>query len=203
MYKDTISQRLFLNPYTSGPVKQYFQDQSIYQASVRTPIIKGRPNMNAFVGAVTLIACITLCDLKGNHEYDQNTQTKMEAIAAAGRASGARCSYRAQPKVLKNSLIPDNLTRWYEVLFEAVCRTSRHSATKVTSFELIYGQEVVLRVEVYLDAYKFAKQTDLSVVEHHEQYSSWTMPNSKQRPYEASNFCTDEGLVYLLYDMHK
>jgi hypothetical protein len=31
-------------------------------------------------------------------------------------------------------------------------RISKHSATKVTSFELVYGQEVVLSVEVNMDA---------------------------------------------------
>jgi hypothetical protein len=31
-------------------------------------------------------------------------------------------------------------------------RISKHSTTKVTSFELVYGQEAVLSVEVNLDA---------------------------------------------------
>jgi hypothetical protein len=45
---------------------------------------------------------------------------------------------------------------------------SRHGATKVTPFELVYGQEAVLPIEVNLDAYRLAKQNDLSVVVYHE-----------------------------------
>ena len=45
---------------------------------------------------------------------------------------------------------------------------SRHGATKVTLFEHVYGQEVVLPVEVNLDAYRLAKQNDLSVVDYHD-----------------------------------
>jgi dihydroneopterin aldolase len=45
---------------------------------------------------------------------------------------------------------------------------SRHGATKVTPFELVYGQEVVLPVEVNLDAYRFAKQNDLSAIVYHD-----------------------------------
>jgi hypothetical protein len=41
-------------------------------------------------------------------------------------------------------------------------------ATKVTSFELVYGQEVVLPVEVNLDAYRLAKQNDLSAIMYHD-----------------------------------
>ena len=47
-------------------------------------------------------------------------------------------------------------------------RISRHGATKVTPFEFMYGQEVVLPVEVNLDAYRFAKQNDLSAVDYHD-----------------------------------
>jgi hypothetical protein len=38
---------------------------------------------------------------------------------------------------------------------------SRHGATKVTPFELVYGQEVILLVEVNLGAYRLAKKNDL------------------------------------------
>jgi len=39
---------------------------------------------------------------------------------------------------------------------------------KVTPFELVYGQEVVLPIEVNLDAYRLAKQNDLSTVMYHD-----------------------------------
>ena len=53
---------------------------------------------------------------------------------------------------------------------EALCahRISRHGAAKVTPFELVYDQEVVLPVEVNLDAYRLAKQNDLLAVVYHD-----------------------------------
>ena len=62
--------------------------------------------------------------------------------------------------------IEENPRRWHEVLSEALWahRISRHGATKVTPFELVYGQEAVLPVEVNLDAYRLAKQNDLSAM---------------------------------------
>jgi hypothetical protein len=49
------------------------------------------------------------------------------------------------------------------VLSEALWahRTSKDGATKVTPFELVYGQEVVLPIEVNLQSCRVAKQ-DLS-----------------------------------------
>jgi hypothetical protein len=44
---------------------------------------------------------------------------------------------------------------------------SKHSATKVTPFELVYGQEAVLPVEVNLDDLQIARQNELSVVDYH------------------------------------
>ena len=46
-------------------------------------------------------------------------------------------------------------------------RISRHGATKVTPFELVYGQEAILPVEVNLGAYRLAKQNDLSAVDYY------------------------------------
>ena len=56
-------------------------------------------------------------------------------------------------KLIKNK-IEKNIRRWHEVLSETrwAHRISRHGATKVTLFELVYGQEVVLPIEVNLDA---------------------------------------------------
>ena len=71
-------------------------------------------------------------------------------------------------KLIKKK-IEDNPRRWHEVLSEALWahRISRHGATKVTPYELVYGQEVVLPVEVNLDALRLAKQNDLSAVDFH------------------------------------
>jgi hypothetical protein len=51
-------------------------------------------------------------------------------------------------KLIKKK-IEENPRRWHEVLSKALCahRISRHGATKITPFELVYGQEAVLPVE--------------------------------------------------------
>ena len=70
---------------------------------------------------------------------------------------------------LTKKKIEEKPRRWHEVLSEALCahRISRHGATKVTPFELVYGQDAVLPVEVNLDAYRLAKQNDISVIDYH------------------------------------
>jgi len=72
-------------------------------------------------------------------------------------------------KLIKKK-IEENPRRWHEILSEALLahRISRHGATKVTPFELVYGQEAVLSVEVNLDAYRLAKQNDLSAVDYYD-----------------------------------
>ena len=39
---------------------------------------------------------------------------------------------------------------------------------KVTPFELVYGQEAVLPIEMNLDAYRLAKQNDLTAVDYYD-----------------------------------
>ena len=70
-------------------------------------------------------------------------------------------------KLIKKKL-EENPKRWHEVLSEALWahHISRHGATKITPFELVYGQEAVLPVEINLDAYRLAKQNDLSAVDY-------------------------------------
>jgi hypothetical protein len=46
-------------------------------------------------------------------------------------------------------------------------RISKHNATKVTPFELVYGEEVILPIEVNLDALRIARQNELSTVDYH------------------------------------
>jgi hypothetical protein len=45
-------------------------------------------------------------------------------------------------------------------------RISKHSARKVTPFKLVYGQGVVLPVEVNLDALRIARQNELLAVDY-------------------------------------
>jgi hypothetical protein len=47
-------------------------------------------------------------------------------------------------------------------------RTSRHRAMKVTPFELVYGQEAVLHVEIGLHNLRVIRQGSLSAKEYHE-----------------------------------
>ena len=70
-------------------------------------------------------------------------------------------------KLIKKK-IEENPRRWHEVSSEALWahRISRHGATKVTPFELVYSQEAVLPVEVNLAAYRLAKQNHLSAVDY-------------------------------------
>jgi hypothetical protein len=55
-------------------------------------------------------------------------------------------------KLIKKK-IEQNPKRWHELLLEAlwVHRISKHSTIKIIPFELVYGQEVILPVEVNLD----------------------------------------------------
>jgi hypothetical protein len=46
-------------------------------------------------------------------------------------------------------------------------RISEHSATKVSPFELVYGQEAVLPVEISLNAVRFTRQNDLTVIDYY------------------------------------
>jgi hypothetical protein len=81
----------------------------------------------------------------------------------------AESSNKTLIKLIKKK-IEDNLRRWHEVLSKALWahRISRHGATKVTPFELVYGQETVLPVEVNLAAYRLTKQNGLSTVDYHD-----------------------------------
>jgi predicted RNA-binding protein len=80
----------------------------------------------------------------------------------------AESSNKTLAKLIKKK-IEDNSKRWHEVLSEAIWahHISRRGATKVTPFELVYGQEAVLPFEVNLGTYRLAKQNDLSVDTYH------------------------------------
>ena len=68
----------------------------------------------------------------------------------SAQANGqAKSSNKVLIKLIKKK-IEENPKRWHEVLSEALWahHISRHGATKVTPFELVYGQEIILSVEV-------------------------------------------------------
>jgi ribosomal protein S20 len=55
--------------------------------------------------------------------------------------------------------IKENPKKWHEVLSEVLWahHISKHSDMKVTPFELVYRQEVILPVEVNLDVLRIAR----------------------------------------------
>jgi hypothetical protein len=75
-----------------------------------------------------------------------------------GQANGqAEASSKVLVKITKKR-IKDNQRRW----------TSIHGAMKVTPFELVYGQEAVLLVEIGLQCLIVTGQGSLSAMEYHE-----------------------------------
>jgi len=80
----------------------------------------------------------------------------------------AESSNKTLIKLIKKK-IEEHPKRWHEVLSEALWAhcISQHGATKVTPYELVYGQEAVLPVEVNLGALRLARQNDLSAVDYH------------------------------------
>jgi hypothetical protein len=85
----------------------------------------------------------------------------------------ANCQAEASNKVLIKIIkkgIKDSPRRWHEKLSEALWahRTSRHGATKVTPFELVYGQEAVLPVELGLHSLRVTGQGSLLAKEYQE-----------------------------------
>jgi hypothetical protein len=81
----------------------------------------------------------------------------------------AEASNKVLIKIIKKR-IKDSLRRWHEKLSEALWahRTSRHRATKVSPFELVYGQEAVLLVEVSLQNLRITGQDYLLAKEYTE-----------------------------------
>jgi hypothetical protein len=57
---------------------------------------------------------------------------------------------------------------WHEIISEALWahQTSKHGATKVTPFELVYGQGAVLAIDINLQTCRVAKQEALSAEEY-------------------------------------
>jgi transposase InsO family protein len=104
-------------------------------------------------------------------EFAESLKIKLlNSSRYCAQANGqAEASNRTLIRLIKKK-IDDYLKRWHEVLLEAlwVHRTSRHGATKVMSFELVYGQEAMLPVEVKLQMCQVANQGALSAEEYSE-----------------------------------
>jgi hypothetical protein len=87
------------------------------------------------------------------HEFVKSLKIKLLSSSPYyTQANGqVESSNKTLIKLIKK--IEENPKRWQEVLSEALWahRISKHSATKVTPFELVYGQEAILPVEVNMD----------------------------------------------------
>jgi hypothetical protein len=92
-------------------------------------------------------------------------------------------------KIIKKR-IRDNPRRWHEKVSEAMWahRTSRQRATKVNPFELVYGQEAVMPIEVSLQNLRITRQDYLLA----KEYSELMMDKVDEAP--ESRFKTLEGM---------
>jgi hypothetical protein len=109
-----------------------------------------------------------------SHQFREFTDSmKIKLVNSSpyyAQANGqAEASNKVLIKIIKKR-IKDNPMRWHEKLLEALWthRTSRHGAMKVTPFELVYGQEAVLLVEVSLQNLRVTGKDYLSAKEYTE-----------------------------------
>jgi hypothetical protein len=104
-------------------------------------------------------------------EFEESMKIKLwNSSPCYAQANGeAEASNMVLIKIIKKR-IKQILRRWHEKLLEALwaCRTSRHGATVVTPFELVYGHEAVLPVEVNLQNLWITRQHYLSAKEYTE-----------------------------------
>jgi hypothetical protein len=80
----------------------------------------------------------------------------------------AESSNRTLISLIKKK-ISNNPKQWHKILSKALWahRFSKHRTTKVSPFELVYGQEAVLPMEISLNDVKFTKQNDLIVDDYY------------------------------------
>jgi hypothetical protein len=104
-------------------------------------------------------------------EFAESMKIKlMNSSPYYAQANGqAEASNKVLIKIMKKR-IEDNPRRWHEKLSEALLapKISRHGATKVNPFKLVYGQEAVLVVEVCLQNLRVTGQAHLSAKEYNK-----------------------------------
>jgi hypothetical protein len=103
-------------------------------------------------------------------EFDESLKIKL--LSSSPYYTQANCQTESSNKTLIKLIkkkIEENPKRWHNVLSGALWahHISKHSATKVTPFELVYGQEAILLVEINLDALRITQQNKLSNVDYH------------------------------------
>jgi hypothetical protein len=94
------------------------------------------------------------------HEFDESLKIKLLSSSPYyTQANGqTESSNKTLIKLLKKK-IEENPKRWHNVLSGALWahHISKHSATKVTPFELVYVQEAILLVEINLDVLRITR----------------------------------------------
>jgi ribonuclease HI len=104
------------------------------------------------------------------HEFAELYRIKLlNSSSYYAQANGqAESSNRILISLIKKN-ISDHPNHWHKILSEALWahRISKHRATKVSLFELVYGQEAVLPVEISLNAVRFAKQNNLTIGDYY------------------------------------
>jgi hypothetical protein len=104
------------------------------------------------------------------HEFAELYRIKLLNLSPYyAQANGqAESSNRTLISLIKKK-ISDHPKHWHKILSEALWahRISKHRATKVSPFELVYGQEVVLPVEISWNVVRFARQNDLTVGDYY------------------------------------
>jgi hypothetical protein len=96
-------------------------------------------------------------------EFVESLKIKLlSSLSYYAQANGqAESSNKTLIKLIKKK-IEKNPKRWHKVLSKVLWahHIFKYSATKVTPFQLVYGQEVVLPMEVNLDALQIARQNE-------------------------------------------
>jgi hypothetical protein len=106
-----------------------------------------------------------------SHQFREFAESlKIKLMNSSPYYVQANCQAEASNKVLIKiirKIIEDNPRRWHEKLSETLWahRTSRHNATEETNFELVYGQEAVLPMEIGLQSLRVIEQDSLSAKE--------------------------------------
>jgi transposase InsO family protein len=104
------------------------------------------------------------------HDFAMSLKIKLLSSSPYyAQANGhAESSNKTLIKLIKKK-IEEKPKRWHEVLSEALWahRISTHSAIEVTPFELVYGQEAFLPMEVNFNDLRIARQNELSAADYH------------------------------------
>jgi hypothetical protein len=143
---------------------QKFRDVQLASAAMLHPIIKPWPFHSwtlDFIGQIhpTSSKCHRFVLVAMDYFTKWMEAVPLKNMTHREANGHAESSNKTLINLIKKK-IEGNPKRWHEVLLEALWahHISKHSATKVTPFKVVYGQEVVLPMEVNLDALRVAQQ---------------------------------------------